>query len=424
MIRFLIKGLVRDRTRSLFPAITVIAGVMVTVFLQTYLRGINSNMSDASAAFSTGHLKLVSRAAAKEGDQASNELALNRVAPLLEQVRQQFPQLLWTPRIRFAGLLDIPDDKGLTRAQAPIFGFGVDLLGTDSVDRRIMQLERSIVRGRLPSARNEVLISDGLANQLGIGPGAIATLISTTMFGSMSTSNFTVAGTVNFGIRAMDRGAMIADITDLQTGLDMEDSAGEILGLFRDSLYHRAEADAIAEAFNARWTKGDDEFLPTALTMHGQPGVSELMDYIGVVTGGIIAVFAIVMSIVLWNAGLIGGLRRYGEVGLRLAFGEDKGRLYRGMLIEAVAIGLFGSIVGTILALLPAYWLQVHGWDIGYLFANSSLMLNNVIRTEITPVAFVIGFIPGLVANVVGTAIAGIGIYKRQTATLMKELEA
>ena len=339
-------------------------------------------------------------------------------------MRQQFPQLLWTPRIRFAGLLDIPDDKGLTKAQAPIFGFGVDLLGPDSVDRRILRLDQSIVRGRLPSARNEVLISDGLANQLGIGPGATATLISTTMFGSMSTSNFTVAGTVNFGVRAMDRGAMIADITDLQTGLDMEDSAGEILGLFRDSLYHRAEADAIATAFNARWTKGDDEFSPTALTMHGQPGVSELMDYIDVVTGAIIAIFAIVMSIVLWNAGLIGGLRRYGEIGLRLAFGEDKGRLYRGMLIEAVVIGLFGSIVGTILALLPAYWLQVHGWDLGYLFANSSLMLSNVIRTEITPVAFVIGFIPGLLANVVGTAIAGIGIYKRQTATLMKELEA
>jgi putative ABC transport system permease protein len=53
MIRFLITGLVRDRTRSLFPAVTVIAGVMLTVFLQTYLKGINSNMSDASSAFST-----------------------------------------------------------------------------------------------------------------------------------------------------------------------------------------------------------------------------------------------------------------------------------------------------------------------------------------------------------------------------------
>jgi putative ABC transport system permease protein len=424
MIRFLITGLVRDRTRSLFPAATVIAGVMLTVFLQTYLGGINSNVSDASAAFSTGHLKVASRAAAKEGDQASNELALSGIGPLVDHVRQQFPDLIWTPRIRFAGLLDIPDDKGQTRAQAPIFGFGVNLVAADSPDRQIMHLERSVVRGRLPARRGEILVSDGLASQLGVGPGATATLISTTMFGSMATSNFIIAGTVNFGVRAMDRGAMIADIADIQMALDMEDAAGEILGLFRDSLYHRDAADSVAGAFNARWTNKGDEFSPTMMTMHGQPGVTELLDYIEVVSGAAIAIFAIIMSIVLWNAGLIGGLRRYGEIGLRLAFGEDKGQLYRAMLIESLAIGLFGSVVGTALALIPAYWMQVKGLDMGYLFANSSLMVNSVIRTQITPASFFVGFVPGLLATVTGAAIAGVGIYKRQTATLMKELEA
>jgi putative ABC transport system permease protein len=283
MIRFLMIGLVRDRTRSLFPAATVIAGVMLTVFLQTYLKGINSNMTDASAAFSTGHLKVASRASAREGEQASNELALSGIGSLLDQVRQQFPDLIWTPRIRFAGLLDIPDDKGQTKAQAPIFGFGVNLLANDSPDRQIMHLERAIVRGRLPARPGEILVSDGLASQLGVEPGATATLISTTMFGSMATSNFTIAGTVNFGVRAMDRGAMIADIADIQMALDMTDSAGEILGLFRDSLYRRNTADSIASAFNQRWTTAGDEFSPTMTTMHGQPGVTELMDYIAAI---------------------------------------------------------------------------------------------------------------------------------------------
>jgi len=160
------------------------------------------------------------------------------------------------------------------------------------------------------------------------------------------------------------------------------------------------------------------------MTMHGQPGVAELLDYIEIIARAATVIFTAVMSIVLWNAGLVGSLRRYGEIGLRLAFGEDKGQLYRAMLVESLAIGLFGSIVGTALALAPSYWLQVHGLDMGYLFANSSLMLNNVIRTQITAASFAIGFVPGVLANLIGTAIAGIGIYKRQTATLMKELEA
>ena len=51
-------------------------------------------------------------------------------------------------------------------------------------------------------------------------------------------------------------------------------------------------------------------------------------------------------------------------------------------------------------------------------------MMNNVIRAHITSTTFVIGFLPGVLATAIGTAISGAGVYKRQTASLMKELEA
>ena len=209
------------------------------------------------------------------------------------------------------------------------------------------------MRGRLPASRGEILVSDDLARHLGIEPGASATLISSTMYGGMATSNFTIAGTVRFGIRAMDRGTILADIGDVQAALDMQDAAGEILGFFPDTLYRRDVADSIAARFNARWEKTDDEFAPTVVAMHRQPGIAELMDYMGLVSTGIVVIFTLVMSIVLWNAGLIGSLRRYGEIGLRLAFGEDKGHLYRAMIVESLVIGLVGSVVGTLLAMMP-----------------------------------------------------------------------
>ena len=54
---------------------------------------------------------------------------------------------------------------------------------------------------------------------------------------------------------------------------------------------------------------------------------------------------------------------------------------------------------------------------------NATIMMNLVLRAEITPVSVFIGFLPGLLATGIGTAISGTGIYKRQTASLMKELE-
>jgi putative ABC transport system permease protein len=50
--------------------------------------------------------------------------------------------------------------------------------------------------------------------------------------------------------------------------------------------------------------------------------------------------------------------------------------------------------------------------------------MDTVLRSKITPLSFVIGFVPGLLASLIGTAIAGRTIYKRQTASLFKELES
>jgi putative ABC transport system permease protein len=55
---------------------------------------------------------------------------------------------------------------------------------------------------------------------------------------------------------------------------------------------------------------------------------------------------------------------------------------------------------------------------------GATMMISNVIRARVTPVAAVIGFVPGLLGTVLGTMMAGIGIFKRQTAQLFKELEA
>ena len=39
MIRFLLKGLLRDKSRSRLPVIVVAIGVMLTVFLHAYING-------------------------------------------------------------------------------------------------------------------------------------------------------------------------------------------------------------------------------------------------------------------------------------------------------------------------------------------------------------------------------------------------
>jgi putative ABC transport system permease protein len=108
VILFLLKGLLRDRSRSLFPLLTVLLGTMLTVVLYSWINGFEAELVRASAAFSTGHLKVTTKAYAKESDQMPNDLALLDVDALLGALRRDYPQIVWTPRIRFGGLLFPP----------------------------------------------------------------------------------------------------------------------------------------------------------------------------------------------------------------------------------------------------------------------------------------------------------------------------
>jgi putative ABC transport system permease protein len=423
MISFLFKGVIRDHTRSLFPFMTVVIGVMLTVFGHGWIKGAQSSFIDSSAKFDTGHVKVMSRAYAQDADQVPNDLAYIGVTKLLSDVQKEFPNMVWTPRIKFGGLLDIPDEQGETRAQGPVAGLAINLFSEESIEWNNLGLEKALIRGQLPKHPGEIVISEDFAQSLGIRLGETATLISSTMYGSMAMQNFLVVGTIRFGVAAMDRGAMIADISDIQKALDMQDATGEILGYFDDYIYRDARADSIKATFNSKYTNESDEFSPVMETLSDQSGLADILEMLRMFSGAIIMIFLSVMSIVLWNAGLIGSLRRYGEIGIRLAMGENKGHLYRSLVGESLIIGFFGSVAGTLLGLGVAYYLQTHGFDIGSLMKNASLMLTNVIRARITRFTFVIGFIPGLGATFLGTAIAGIGVYRRQTSRLMKEMD-
>jgi putative ABC transport system permease protein len=401
----------------------VATGVMLTVFLQAWINGAISGLIQNTAHYQTGHVRVMTKAYAAHADQIPNDLALLEIDTLLTSLKKAYPDILWTPRITFGGLLDIPDEKGETKEQTPIAGMGVNLFSIDSPEWKILNIQPALVRGELLEKHGDLLIAEELAQKLHVQPGQKATIISSTMYGSISFTNFTIAGTIRFGVGQMDRSAIIADLSDIQQALDMQQGAGEILGFYRDDIYHEDKADIMVSGFNAHFSNTADKFSPIMETLRNQSGLSDYLDLVGKFTRMILVFFIFIMSIVLWNAGLTGSLRRYGEFGLRLAVGEENNHIYRSMIVESLIVGIAGSLLGTAIGVSGAYYLQVHGFDIGSMMKNSTLMFTDIIRAEVEPSTFVIGFLPGILATLLGSAISGIGIYKRQTSQLFKELE-
>ncbi len=425
MIRFLFKGLLRDKSRSRLPIMVVAIGVTLSVFLHAYVTGVMGDMIELSARFSNGHVKIMSKAYAENESQLPNDLALLGAENIIATLNDTFPNVYWANRIKFGGLIDVPDSSGETKSQGAALGIGIDLFSPQSREIKMMNLEKSLVQGKIPSKEGEILLSDDFANKLEVSPGEKITLISTTMNGAMAFYNFKISGTLKFGNTAMDRGTIIADINDVQHALDMQDAAGEILGFFPSGFYDNEKALQVVTKFRKIFFEDSDEYAPVIVSLKENESMGMYIDLAKYMGAIITAVFMIAMSIVLWNAGLLGGLRRYGEVGIRLAIGEEKRHIYGTMLYESIIIGIVGTAIGTGAGLFFAWLLQEYGFDISEFNKNATtgVMIPNEIRARITQVDYFIGFIPGVISTLIGTALAGIGIYKRQTANLFKELE-
>jgi len=423
MISFYLKGLLRDRSRSLMPLIVVSIGVALVVLIHCWITGVMGDMIDFNANFSTGHVKIMSQAYYENIEQMPNDLALIGTGELLEQIQNTYPEMEWVERIRFGALVDAPDENGETKEQGPGGGMAVDLLSEGSKEAERLNLNKALVTGGLPSGPFEIILSEQFADKLDVEVGDPVTLITSTMFGAMSITNFMVCGTVRFGNNMLDRGGMVADISGIRSALDMTDATGEILGYFQDDYYDDEAAQNLSAEFNKKFSDLQDEYSPVMAPLREQNNLTGYLDLVDYFKSIIITVFIIAMSIVLWNSGLLGGLRRYGEMGLRLAIGEEKPHIYRSLITESIFIGLAGSVVGSAFGLLLSS-LMTKGIDISGMMSNSTMMMPGVMKATITPAAWYIGFIPGVLATVLGTALAGIGIYKRQTAQLFKELQA
>ena len=426
MIKFLTKGLLRDRTRSFFPVLVITISVAIVVFASGFMAGTMNSLLLDTAVILSGHEKIVTRAYHEESMLMPNDLALLDADKLIDKLEKEHPEFFWTPRITFAGLLDVPDEKGETKSQGPVIGMGIDFFSEGSRQVEIWELERNLVSGTLPVKKNDALISSKLADKLNILVGEKVTFVGSTMDNAFTTYNYNIVGTFNLRKGQTDRQMMLVDISGAREALDMDNAASAIFGFMHNLFYDDAAVVALRTNYNKIESDSLDIFSPFMLALRDGNQMGAVVDMSNAMLAIMGSVFLVIVMVVLWNMGLMNGLRRYGEVGLRLAIGEPKGHVYRSLIIEALIIGLFGTIIGTGLGLSITYYVQENGIDYTKgieALSNASMVMPNIFYAQVTPDLLYIGFFPGVLATVFGTMLAGLAIYKREMSQLFKELE-
>ena len=432
MIVFLFRGIFRDKSRFLFPISIVTIGVALVVALVGFMEGVFMGMIDMTANLDTGHLRLVNKPFYDE----EHLYPLDRALAAQKETKRWLknnstPNIEWTSRIRWGALIDVPDANGDTRSQTPVVGMALDLKSPNSSEIRRLQLVESLVKGRLPQDSNEMLMGNALAKDLDVALGQSVTVIGQSFDGGLVADNYLVVGLIRFGVTAMDKKMVLIDLADAQSTFYMDDMVTDWLGYLPSSLsfdhYVKAKKNINSNLNTWRenppkdWAKDDQ---PIALSILDQQNMGSMVKTFTVIKSSVVGIFTFLMILVLWNAGVLSGIHRYGEMGLRLAFGESHWKLILTLGIEGLLIGILGSIVGCVLGGTFAWYLQEVGLNMGDTFAKSGLMINDVVRARLTLGGFIQGIVPGIFASVAGTLVASSTIFKRSEANLFRELEA
>ena len=135
MITFLFKGILRDKSRFLFPFLIVTIGVALVISLVGFMEGTMMGMIDNTANLDTGHLRLVNKPFYDEEHLRPLDRSLSAQKETREWLeKNSSDKVKWCPRIRWGAILDVPDEKGDTVSQTPIVGMALELKNKGSLE--------------------------------------------------------------------------------------------------------------------------------------------------------------------------------------------------------------------------------------------------------------------------------------------------
>jgi putative ABC transport system permease protein len=226
-------------------------------------------------------------------------------------------------------------------------GAGIRLNGIDPQrERLVTDIHEKIAEGDYfeGDASNLVVIGEKLAERLNVGVRSRVVITLAEMDGTLTGGAFRVAGIYKTANTAFDETTVFVRYTELRDLLKIEDGAAHQIAVF---LNEDSIEDRVADKLRDRWEGVEVmtwiDLMPEAQLLHEQMA---LMMYIFV---GII-LLALAFGIV--NTMLMVIIERTKELGMLMAVGMNRIRVFSMVVLESVFLCLTGGAAGMVLALL------------------------------------------------------------------------
>lgn len=403
LLKLAYRNFFRNTRRSIISGISIAIAISLIIFAQSYMKGVNNNISDNVVRLISGHIRITT----KEYERRERLIPLSEALDLTPEFYRELETeevLRYSPRIKFGVML------AERESNIPALGYAID----PEKEAGISGLNNRMVDGSyIVSEEAAAILGTGLAKRLNKSVGDTLTVITRTAYDSPTGINLLVKGLFSTGIGGMDRSMFYIPLDVGQKLLDLDGRATEFVVIVKNP-------DRAADVAREIRSHMDYSVIPFQL--------NPLLRYInsfGVVQSMVLAIILVVACSTIANTMIMVVFERTREIGMMKAMGLSNLSVVGLLTYEAGIIGIVGSALGTVIGTILSYWLKYEGIDLTTISSSSSsagMPFGPIIYFSPTPMIIMGTFLFGLVATIVVALLPITKVVRLEPARALKTI--
>lgn len=388
------RNLWRNRRRTMLTIAAISLGLGVLITMVSFMEGMMEMMMEQIARSSVGHIQLHQP---EYLEKRSTNLFMQEGEKLTVVVAGVDGVTAISPRLLFSGSIR----SSLSSTVRVVQVIAVD----PELERNFSGLVDKVVEGGFVvpppesledgaplrvQGRKGILIGRKLAEQLKVELGSKLRVDCAGFQGATTAAAFYVTGILRTGTDAFDKGVAMVSLRDMQAVTGAGDVIHELTVMADDTQDLDALASTIAAKLaDAGITQDTVKVQPWYEVM---PGIKQMLDMSGAWSGVLYMMMMIVLSAGILTTMYMVVFERKREFGVQLALGTRSGRLFAGVMLEALYIAGLASLIGLAVGALSVAYISTRGIDLsgimeGFEFAGA--FIDNIYRGAVTAKVFV-----------------------------------
>lgn len=333
----------RNKRRSLVVIVAIALGIWSIIFITGFADGMYKTMIDNAIESQYSHIQ-IHNPDYKEDKEIKYTIADHE--KLFAVLDTMAAVQAYSARVINQGMISSPKSAS-----------GIQIIGIDSdKENSVSKLRSKIVEGDLFETKRKtpIVISKSLAKHLNVRLKSKVVLTITNLNGNISQSAFKIIGLYETNNGVFDDAFVFTRAEDLISASEMETKYHEV-AIFLNNPDDVTKAASMLSSLNKDMLVEDwRELAPELELIESASGMNLFIV-------SIIIMVALLFSIV--NTMLMAVLERYKELGVLMAIGLNKIKVFNMIVLETIMLALVGGPLGILVGYITIEYFKIDGID-------------------------------------------------------------